>query len=283
MTRREQEMILVDTLLQSINEMRTLKSILKQKKYIPLFEDLDNYEYNISGIHSFESTTDFFNKKQPKTYPLSAINNDRGNYYGYLKKVSSFLNVYEPSVVSELNESLQPIDNPINHLNSSTTEHKVFDIDGYKKKLSNTLKLLENIDEPKKFRNQKSYILKTKILFNLPIMVYGFSINNLEQLSKSSEIGNILSAYYSPLRKELIAVGKNKSIVYSIMEDVYQDIKTLNSIEQVKQYTGFNDWIYVILPTQATQNLKFTDNLYQDNLLNTYRANMIQKSRFVRQ
>jgi hypothetical protein len=286
MTKRENEMVIVHTLLQSINEMRILQKLMKpsspKKRSIPLFEDLDIYEYNIISLHtptsfnSLDESVEFYsNAQKTKVYPLNVVKNERDNFYGYFNNVHRFISTYQQDVITELNEALQPqttlITNPI------STPPKI-DIQTYKDKISKLCKSLSLIDEVRDYNKSKEMRLsiRTKMLLGKPLLVYGFSITSLNKLAENQELGNINASFYSNGQKSLIVNGSRKTIHYNIPEDVPTAIKSIKTLDEVIKFTGYNDYIRTGFSPESL-NIKYTDNLYGDNLLEQYRNDMLQR------
>lgn len=268
----DKEQTIIATLIDCNKQIQSLnESVLNNKS---LEKKVNLYHYNFGSVYkqlnesiSDQSQDDFV-----------AIKNHRGNYYSYLKNVKNFIEGYEPEIQKSLNESLS-IDEK---LNPNATQINIF---SFKNDLDKILKILEKQND---FDRLDSEIIKIKSFAKQPIMILGFDVCN--NLGLKTELYNkfkiqesdLIAICYEKSEHQLFFITSNIIVVYSVKNDLFDLYNIVNKNRQISELTLEPKTYLKVLKEKIEKNtlyelwvnvekfeLKFTDNLYFDNLRNT--------------
>ena len=256
-------------------------SILKLTKnndgFIKLYEN-----YDLKPLHQQEGLA------QPST-PANSIgmgNVTEGsgdlptylnnNKYAYGKKLKAWFQ-------SQLDNNLQELKESITIFNSYNRE-KFNDI---LKNLDNTIKNLEKINDFNLLDTLSPTIVKTKVLLGKPILIYGYDIitssNLLDQIQSKFNLSkqNLNSIWYNKSEKEIIFNFELDltNCLYLVKDNEFK-LDKYNKEQTINDLYGNN--LICLWKNFQTQEIKFTDNLYQDNFKKGVMEQILKAKQFVR-
>lgn len=262
MNTQRQEQQIVGVVISCNNELQKLAKIINKTGnpvIAKILNKCDLYDYNFTQL--FESVNDGIRIETKSIVPM--FENKRNNYYAYLTNVSKYLNTTKqtnPSTLVSLNESIK----------SETS----VDINSFGVDIKRLIKQLEKLDEPETITNPD--IIKIKANLGKPIFVFGFDINNNQQLINELSVAGIapdtvISIIYDKRNKSLLFVSTNSIVVeYSIISDTFANITPINFIFNNDTYLSdlknildnFN--IFVLYYNFGLSGKSFTDNMFGD-------------------
>lgn len=198
------------------------------------------------------------------------------NKYAYGKKLKAWFQ-------SQLDNNLQELKESITIFNSYNRE-KFNDI---LKNLDNTIKNLEKINDFNLLDTLSSTIVKTKVLLGKPILIYGYDImtssNLLDQIQSKFNLSkhNLSSIWYNKSNKEIIFnFALNLTNCLYLIKDNEFKSETYKDNQTVNDLYGNN--LICLWKNFQTQEIKFTDNLYQDNFKRSVMEQILKAKQFVR-
>lgn len=198
------------------------------------------------------------------------------NKYAYGKKLKAWFQ-------SQLDNNLQELKESITIFNSYNRE-KFNDI---LKNLDNTIKNLEKINDFNLLDTLSPTIVKTKVLLGKPILIYGYDImtssNLLDQIQSKFNLSkhNLSSIWYNKSNKEIIFnFALNLTNCLYLIKDNEFKSETYKDNQTVNDLYGNN--LICLWKNFQTQEIKFTDNLYQDNFKRSVMEQILKAKQFVR-
>lgn len=198
------------------------------------------------------------------------------NKYAYGKKLKAWFQ-------SQLDNNLQELKESITIFNSYNRE-KFNDI---LKNLDNTIKNLEKINDFNLLDTLSPTIVKTKVLLGKPILIYGYDImtssNLLDQIQSKFNLSkhNLSSIWYNKSNKEIIFnFALNLTNCLYLIKDNEFKSETYKDNQTVNDLYGNN--LICLWKNFQTQEIKFTDNLYQDNFKKSVMEQILKAKQFVR-
>lgn len=251
-------------------------SILKLTKnndgFVKLYEN-----YDLKPLHQQESTpanSIGIGNVTEGSGDLPTYLND--NKYAYGKKLKAWFQ-------SQLDNNLQELKESITIFNSYNRE-KFNDI---LKNLDNTIKNLEKINDFNLLDTLSPTIVKTKVLLGKPILIYGYDImtssNLLDQIQSKFNLSkhNLSSIWYNKSNKEIIFnFALNLTNCLYLIKDNEFKSETYKDNQTVNDLYGNN--LICLWKNFQTQEIKFTDNLYQDNFKRSVMEQILKAKQFVR-
>lgn len=272
------------SLFKVLNEACEVLDLTKNNNaFVKLFEDFD---LNIKPLNQEDGGGGDFAQPSTPANSIGMVNVTEGsgdlptylngNKIAYGIKVKNYLESMLDNNLQELKESITTF--------NSYSKDKFNDI---LKKLNNTISNLEKINDFNILDGLNPTITKTKLLLGKPILIYGYDIMT------SSNLLDQIQSKYNLLKQELSSIWYNKSeknIIFRFETKLTNCLYLIKTNEFKEEKYGKEQTINDIYGNNLvclwknfdTENMKFTDNLYQDNFKQNVLKQIMEAKNFIR-